>query len=867
MCTLQQNSQTLPSVVIQAMKRVGGCLSYCLSLASLLVIAPTALIATTLALPASAQSIVTDADAIEAESDFNTPEAINIAQSNGSEADLLIRPRYSINYREGGGFVGTTGVNAFFPLSQTAGERLFFVVGDLNVSNDDDLGGGVQSGYRALFGDSTIWGVYGGLDVRDTGNNTFTQAGLGAELIGRKWDLHLNANAPLGDAERSEAIGTQQTNTRFQDNQLQLRQSSRERVESALTTVSIDGSMQLWDWGQGNVLWGQGGLYYLGGADSDRSLGARFSLNQRIQDNIRLGLGIQNDGVFDTNIVLNASVSFGGKRKPIIAREETAQEQVWARAAEPLVRTGTVLVEERVIRTVGETLDAINPATGQAYAFRHVDPLTGMAAGSGTADDPVDTLTSAVAAGTTPNADNIIYVQAGDAGSSVTIPDGVQVRTVGVLQQIETQLGTVTLPGSGSGVRPTFSGTVTLGNNSLLSGLEINAGNSNGIVANGMNIAIEDNVVNSADIGINLPDVSGTVTVSRNQVSSTSDDGIQFGVLDEPGNTAVTVTDNQLTDIGGEGVYFDGITSDAIANVTVANNTISNTGGPSSIRFNSIQDSANATVVVADNNIDAPGEDGIVFGSDNNIAIRSSAIANITVSDNTVSGAADAGIRFAAIQNNVNASITVSDNTVSDAGEEGITFENMRGNAITNVAISNNNISRAGEEGINIARVGGSAEATIAISENTISRAAEDSIAFNNIVGPANATITLDGNTLRNSGENGISLESIRGNATTSLAITDNNIARPGTSEVVGADDDGVFISHSSNGDICLSLSDNTVTPPTVDGFVFESTGPGDFQIVDRLNVIANNAGSFDPADITTNDDFVTGTAGTAPCP
>ena len=898
MRVFKNESGSLPRVVVRAMRQVGGCLSCCLSLVCLVALSPAAA-----ALPEAARSVSTNATATE---QTVSSESVDIAQSDESATSTFIRPRYSINHSEGGGYTGVTGVGAFYPLFQTAGENLIFLVGDLNVSNDGDFGGGLQSGYRALLGDDMIWGVYSGLDVRDTGNSTFTQAGVGAELIGGKWDAHFNINVPLGDTRRSETVGSQ-LSSRFQGNLLLLNQDSTERVESALSTVSLDGSMQLFDWGGDNALWGQGGLYYLGGADGSDSLGARLSLDQRLQDNVRLGLGIQHDGVFDTNVVLSANVLFGGPTQRSTNLEDGAQGQLWARAAEPLVRTRTVLVEEKITTTTERDIPAINPATGRAYTFRHVDPLTGMPTGSGTVEAPTDTLINAVGI-TLADADNIIYAQAGDIGDGMTIPNGVQVLSTGPSQLLSTQLGRLTLPGSGSGIRPTVRSTISVGSNSRVSGLNINAGGNDGIVANGMNIAIEDNTITNADIGIDLPDVSGTISIARNQISDTSDDGIYFDDLDEPGNTTVTVADNQITNTGETGIYFDGIVGDATADVTISNNTISQTGDEGiyfdyiydnatanitiinntisqtddeGIDFYEISDNATANITISGNNISRTEDEGIEFGdiyddaianitiSGNTISntddegiyfegILDNAIANITISGNTISNIDNSGIYFYEIYDDATANITISDNVISDVGDSGIYFEEISDSATATIMISGNTISAADDSGIYFYEIYDDVIANITISDNVISDVDDSGIYFEYIYDNATANITISGNTISAADDSGIYFYEIYDSAIASLVITDNTITNPGS--------DGVFIDHSSAADLCLSLSNNIVTAPIGDGFYFESSGAGEFQLVDRLNITTANIGSFDPADITTNGAFVSGTVGTAPC-
>ncbi|MEM6597944.1 MAG: hypothetical protein AAF635_07215 [Cyanobacteria bacterium P01_C01_bin.69] len=167
---------------IQQQLRLG--LSYCLSLASVLAISTEAI-----ALPATPNDIE---QSYSAQSPAMQQE---LAQSSTAETSstttessaLRIQPSYNINFTEGAGHNGFASFGGFFPLFQTPGENVTFVEGRVSVDTDGDFGGGLQAGYRALLNDSTIWGAYAGVDVRDTDISTFTQANVGTELLGENW--------------------------------------------------------------------------------------------------------------------------------------------------------------------------------------------------------------------------------------------------------------------------------------------------------------------------------------------------------------------------------------------------------------------------------------------------------------------------------------------------------------------------------------------------------------------------------------------------------------------------------------------------------------------------------------------------------
>ena len=829
-------------------------LSYCLSLVSALAISAEAI-----ALPTSSNGIeksqtvqsLTDQQEL---SPANAPETDSLETSSIASdsidpdlSALRLQPNYNINFTEGAGHEGFASFGGFFPLFQTPGENVTFLEGRVSVDTDGDFGGGLQAGYRTRLNDSTIVGAYAGLDALDTGNGTFTQAGVGAELLGESWDLTLNANLPLGNARRVVDSSIQVANPEFVNNQLLIDEQQIDDVEAALTTVSLDGGLELFDFDGGGSLWGRSGVYFLGGEASEDSLGVRASLDYRATNNLRFAAGVQHDGVFGTNAIFSVNASLGGRSRRAYDNDENSGEnsgensterrdQLWARAAEPINRTNTVLVENRTdVEILQEDVAAINPDTGNAFVFRHVDPATNGAISGllaeeiiaaeiiqeGTFEDPLSTLVQAANVADA-NADNIIFVQEGNAGGGFTLPDGVQVRSVGPVQELNTQFGEVILPGSGSGNLPTVTGQVTIGNNALVSGLEIDPAKFengevlvlepqvvNGIEANGENITLEDNVITNVDTGINLPDINGTVSIVRNQISNTVNDGIFFGALAGEDNATVTIADNTLDTIGEGGIEFGFIEGNAIANITVANNQITDAQFDS-IFFDDIQENAVAAIAVTGNVISAENVDAAVAGGDGIEVnrIENSANATITVDDNQISNVAFEGIEFGDIENDTvatitiannqivseetgielddienraNANITITGNTITVAAEEGIFFDDIENDTVSNITIANNSILGAAEQGIEFDFIENNANATINILNNQISNVGEEGIFFDDIEDTATAVITIDGNTITDAGDDGIEFSLVENNATVTATVTNNTIINPGS--------------------------------------------------------------------------------------
>ena len=736
---------------------------------------------------------------------------VQLAQSadeSASAADeLTIETFFNISHVEEGGIIGLTGFEAFFPLFQTPGETITFLTSRLYVNNNRNVGGGLQVGYRQQINDDVVWGAHGGLDVLDTGNNTFTQLGVGTELLGDRWDLQLNSNVPIGDRQQSTAPASQQViNPQFVNDQLTVDQGFIQQKEAALTTVSLDGGVQLFDFDNVGILWGRGGLYYLGGAGSEEGLGFRLSLDHRLRNNLRFGLGVQNDPVFDTNVIFSVNALINTAEEAPSAETASPQTRLWSRAAEPLRRTNSILVQTFTDLEISQTnVAATNPETDRKYTFLHVSPDAGTSNGASSIDDPSNTIANAVT-NAAANNDNIVYVQAGDAGGAFSAPAGVQLRSVGPRQQLNTQFGIVTLPGSGSGNFPTVSGTATIGSESLLSGFSIDPGQANdGIFAsNANNVSIEDNRIANARRGIRLSNLEGDVSITRNEISSTAQEGIRFDPINGSSSPTVSLIGNEISNTGRRGIGFNTIGGDANVRLLTSNNELSNTGR-NAIGLNTLEGNATLAAVVNNNTVE------VVDGN---------------------------GINVAAITDNGSLTLEVTGNSVSQTTGRGINVFGTRDSANANVLIQDNNVSAAGNDGINIANVNDDSNAVVIIQNNTLTDVTGDGIMINNVRQNANANIGISGNR--------VDQVSVAG---------------------VGVNRTGPNNSNNGAANLCLHLENNTVTMAGSDGYLLSSTGSGAFQILNLDKVVDNNVGSFNPTDILTNTDFVSATTGSIPFP
>ncbi len=730
-----------------------------------------------------------------------SPTVVNAQETELTETavDNAIEPRVGVDFntpRNGDDERSFGRVTGFIPLWQTPGKGLTFLDTGLRINSTGELGGTVTVGQRFLQG-GVVLGGHLSYDVRDTGNNTFNQLGLGIEAFGDKWDVHLNGYLPIGDTQQSAGSSgstSQVTDTQFQGNQLVFITTGggSDFLESAWGGVDLDAGIQLIDLADGGQLWGYGGVYYHGDA-----IGGRVRLDHRIQDRMRLGLGVQSDDNFGTQGFFSIGFSWGGERS-----DSSDTESLWARISESVTRNSSIVVKEsEVVTSVSGTEVAINPATGQTYSFQHVIPDSTSTAGDGTIENPAANANLINA-----QTGDIIYVREGDSRTNplapFTVPAGVIAISDANLETIVTQNGTVTLPGSGTGILPLVDATgstvgITLtGSNNRLSGFEITGATDANILVNGSNNALVENnfsrddlddgieVFNSSNVtvtnnifsnsGDDAIDIesSANAVISNNTISGSADDGIDVLTSASP-----VISGNTISDSGDEGIVLE--SSD---NASIQNNTITNA-------FDSGIDLLTSASATVDGNAIDGGDFGIFVGESDNASIQNNSVANVVFS----------GVEIANSNN-----VTVAGNAISNSDEFGIFVDTSDSTLVQNNQIANSTLSA----------IELTAATNASLTGNTISNSGSGAIvAFDS------DTITIQNNQVATTATdiNGdqivgaIFLQEVIG----TVDISGNMIT--GTTGTNAFDGQGITIGNST-GDIALTIDDNDIDNNQGDG-------------------------------------------------
>lgn len=769
-----------------------------------------------------------------------------------------ISPRLGVDFntpRKGDDERSFGRLTGFIPLWQSPGNGLTFLDTAVRLNSTGELGGTVTIGHRFLQGNRVIGGHLS-YDIRDTGNNIFNQLGLGIEAFGDTWDIHLNGYLPVGNTQQSAgSIGnatSQVTNTQFQGNQLVFvtTGSSSEFLESAWGGVDLDAGIQLADWADGSELWGYGGVYYHGD-----TVGGRLRLDHRVEDWMRLGLGVQSDDTFGTRGFFSIGFSWGDSTRK---RSDDGINALWARAAETVTRNSSIVIKEsEVITSTPGTEVAINPATGQAYTFQHVIPNSGSTTGDGSIENPAANVALVNA-----QSGDIVYVRAGDSRTNplgvFTVPAGVVVISDAIAETITTQAGNITLPGSGTGILPLVNATgsnagITLnGGNNRLSGFEITGAIDANIFVNGSDNALIENNVSRDDLddGIEVFN-SSNVTLTNNTFSNSGDDAIDLE------NSANAVITNNII----SGSSDDGINILTSASPTITSNTINDSGD------DAIDITNSASPTITGNTVSNSSDNGIILSSTDNGSIQNNTISNSSESGISIDMSDNVLLQTNQITNSTLAAInltsanstTVTGNTISNSGNGAILASNS--NTIT---IQNNRVTTTTTDASTNNVVGAiflqDVIGTVNISGNTVTETTGTNqldgqgIILTNSTG--HVVLVIDNNMISNNQGDSISVALVdaltptAGNGTADITITNNIVENNGfdangvaLNPIRG---DGIKIAVEENGTINnLFIEGNTLTNNADDGIDI-SAGLAQFTLsalmISEPNISSSNA-------------------------
>ncbi|MFO0999890.1 MAG: inverse autotransporter beta domain-containing protein [Planctomycetaceae bacterium] len=382
--------------------------------------------------------------------------------------------RISARHMAGEGVGHTTSYSSldwFVPLLPAESDSTIWF-GDIRglIFNDAEFGSNVGTGYRWFVEDQNrIYGINGYWDTRNDNSLLFNQAGIGVESLGQIFDFRANGYTPAVDADYQYQLG----NAYFQDNRLFV------PATAALSGLDAEAGVNLPSLHQISSSVFGGGYYY----DSNRTIAAagwRVRAEATFRDFVVVGVSVQDDELFGQTVNGMIEVRHTVFHHSTLARRSMRHkfrdadgsrygQTVRHRLADPVYRRENIVLKEESAR----------PATlsGAPLNFVHVVP---GGAGDGTFENPYGTISTAMLdplAGS-----GVIYTPAGGTFTeNVTMTPGSTLFSNGPTQFVNSDFGSVRLPLSGangslSALPSTIVGDVTLANDSVLNGFDVQGG-------------------------------------------------------------------------------------------------------------------------------------------------------------------------------------------------------------------------------------------------------------------------------------------------------------------------------------------------------------------------------------------------------
>ncbi|MFP4297592.1 MAG: right-handed parallel beta-helix repeat-containing protein [Spirulinaceae cyanobacterium] len=806
-----------------------------------------------------------------------------------------LSPRFGGQFTTGpeAGYNSSYGsVYGWLPLAQNPGNSVTFAEGRFNIATKGGrLGGNLLLGYRNhIEARNLVWGAYLGYDIRSDNSKTYHQLNTGADIQTGIWETRINGYFPIADttntiAESSTILSSTTTNPQFVGNFLQFTQTNTVRresiVDSALTGFDLETGAKLYAW-EGGDLRGYLGTYVYGGENVSTFVGFRSRLVVRPNRSTNIGLSLQTDGEFGTNLILSVGATFGGSRR----NDNPITESVLTRLGESVQRQSQIALARRTNNTTStttNTTNATNPATGQPWFFRHVSKEGNS---NGTFESPYTTIAEALN-GIPTDGNQIVYVQGSSTfAGNLNIPSNVQLLSTGPTQQINTTSGNLTLPLSGSGNTPTINGQVIANADSVFNGFNVTGGlNIDGLNGTRTLRNLTINVANANESGISCSDISGNAALNLENVtinvSGVNSNGVrctnvagnvtinggtitknnnQFAVLLQNVAGSVALTGMNIT--SNNGGLLQGNT---INNLSITNSTlVSNNAPGNGIDLENVTGTATITANTGSR---------ITGATTEGISLRNST-GTIDISGFEITNPGQNAVRVS----NVSGRFTLSNGTVTTSGNQAaISLQNntgstslsgmtvtanngslLQGNAINNLSITNSTLvsSNAPGNGIDLENVSGTATIT-ANTGSRISGATNEGISLRNSTG----TIDISGFEIADSGQNGVRATSMTGTLNVSNNTINNSPARAfflvntagnlnltlANNQISNSVADGIRIDLNNTANVTATVSGNTIdrtTDAAGDAIDFEAIGNSVLNLTISDNRISNSGNS-----------------------
>ncbi len=425
---------------------------------------------------------------------------------------------------------GSSAVNVMLPFTFENSSSLVFLDARGTASWNGGGSGSVGAGVR-WYDDfrNRITGVSGFWDYDDANENSYDQAGISFESVGKWFTVHANGYIALGD--ETNVLNTRLTGALVPGSPITA--TGIQGIESAYSGFNIEVG------GPTPLLGRYGFESFVGGyhfetPNAEDATGVSFRTDVNLSNDLQLGINVTDDDTFGTQVFGTVVLQLPGGRPKQFFRPRKVVDRVLDRV-ERRYRVTT----NRTTRTVQVpvttlSIPAMGANGGAGTAINNVivvDP-NATANGTGTFDDPFNTFLGIPNPGT----NTLTLVRSGNvqgqynlAGSSLLLSEQFLNEQ---LVLMTTPLGSLRFPGlDANATRPTWSNTAgnapgtslvnILGDNTEVAGFifdgRTTTGVSNSIIqASGVQgVSIHDNTFRNYRNAVNLQNITGTIAAGN----------------------------------------------------------------------------------------------------------------------------------------------------------------------------------------------------------------------------------------------------------------------------------------------------------------------------------------------------------------
>lgn len=418
---------------------------------------------------------------------------------------------------------GDAGVNVMLPFWFGQSDAMLFLDarGTVTYSGGgaSNIGAGIRR-YNAfrdrVFGINAYWD-------HDNGNRrSYNAVGVGIESLGRWVDFRANAHFNFG-TDRNIISRTHDVDSfQFGAGPTGVLVNRVELQESAFSGLNVEV-------GTPTPLLGRYGFethvgaYYFQADDNEDVTGISVRNEMQISDDIRAGISVTNDDVFDTQVFATLSITIPDGRPQTWFRPKKVRDKMLSRVE----RRNRIMTNRRIKTTVVDGTPLLSRDGAPVSRFLVVDPQS-PTNGVGTSDDPLNTFVGFSNTGSA----TIFQINDGDLEGPLTLNDNDVVVTADYLNTVgltlSSTVGDVVVPSpddmAGLTIwRNSAGGTILTiaGDNTQVSGVvfdgSVNVGvpvNNDIIVGGGFEgFRINNNAFRNYRQAVTLSNVTGTIQV------------------------------------------------------------------------------------------------------------------------------------------------------------------------------------------------------------------------------------------------------------------------------------------------------------------------------------------------------------------